>query len=146
MVAVRRASDGQSYSLFPDPDAFKVPPLAAFRSEEERGSFATPRFGRYIRMDLPPNGPARRLFSFVPTDPKERRDAFDPAVVEWPRHRGRVIVITTGLNEEWNDWGKTLSFAPFIQELLRFAVTGGFAANRPGGEPLEIMSRTLSSA
>jgi hypothetical protein len=137
LVAVRRAGEGQSYSLFPDPDAFKVPPLAAFRSEEERGSFSTPRFGRYVRMDLPPNGPARRLFSFVPTDPKERRDAFDPAVVEWPKHRGRVVVITTGLNEEWNDWGKTLSFAPFVQELLRFAVTGGPRRTVQAGEPLE---------
>lgn len=137
LVGVRRAGEGQAYTLFPDADAFKVPPLAAFRSEEERGSFATPRFGRYVRLDLPPNGPARRLFSFVPTDPKEKHDAFDPAVVEFLRHRGRVVVITTALNEEWNDWGKTLSFAPFVQELLRFVVTGGPRQTVQAGEPLE---------
>ena len=49
-------------------DAFKQAPLAAFRSEQERASLATPRFGRYIRLDVPANGPARRLFAFVSSD------------------------------------------------------------------------------
>ena len=56
LVGVRRAADGHYFSLFADDDAFKQPPLAAFRSEQERSSFATPQFGRYVRLDLPADG------------------------------------------------------------------------------------------
>src|SRR5262245_44709336 len=137
LVGVRRAADGQFYTLFADEDALKQPPLSAFRSEEERASFATPRFGRYVRLDVPPNGPARRLFSFVPSDKAERADRFDPAVIEWPKHRGRVIVFTSSLNTDWNEWPRTLSYPPFLQELLRFAVAPAARQTIQAGEAIE---------
>src|SRR5262245_52208325 len=137
LVGVRRAADGQYFSLFADADAFKQSPLSGFRSEKEQSSFATPRFGRYIRLDLPPNGPARRLFSFVSSGGDEKQNQLDPAVVEWPRHRGRVIVFASSLNADWNEWPRTLSFAPFIQELLRFAVAPATRQTIQAGEPLE---------
>jgi Aerotolerance regulator N-terminal/von Willebrand factor type A domain len=137
LVGVRRASEGQYYSLFADEDAFKLPPLMAFRSEQERTTFATPRFGRYVRMDVPANGPARRLFAFVPSDRAEKIDRLDPAVIEWPRHRGRVVVFTSSLNTDWNEWPRTLSYPPFVQELLRFLVSTATRQTVQAGESLE---------
>src|SRR5262245_3535161 len=137
LVGVRRAAEGQYFTLTADEESFKQPPLSGFKSEKERSSFSTPRFGRYIRMDLPPAGPARRVFSFLPSEQGPRDEALDAAVVEWPRHRGRVIVFTTSLNADWTEWPRALSFAPFIQELLRFAVTGATRQTIQVGEPLE---------
>jgi von Willebrand factor type A domain/Aerotolerance regulator N-terminal len=137
LVGIRRAADGQYFTLFADDDAFKQAPLSAFRSEQERSSFATPHFGRYIRLDIPANGPARRLFAFVSSDRNEKADRLDPAVIEWPKHRGRVIVFTTSLNTDWNEWPRTLSYPPFIQELLRFAVGGATRQTVAAGESLE---------
>jgi hypothetical protein len=137
LVGVRRAGDGQYFTLTADEESFKQPPLSGFKSEKERSSFSTPRFGRYIRMDLPPAGPARRIFSFLPSEPGPKADAPDAAIVEWPRHRGRVIVFTSSLNADWTEWPRALSFAPFIQELLRFAVTGATRQTIQVGEPLE---------
>jgi hypothetical protein len=137
LVGVRRAASGQYFTLVADEEAFKHPPLAAFRTEKEQASFATPRFGRYVRLDLPRNGPARRLFSFLPSDTGANPGPLDAAVVEWPRHRGRVIVFTSSLNADWNEWPRTLSYAPFIQEVLRFTVSGGTRATVQAGDPLE---------
>ena len=58
-------------------------------------------------------------------------------MIEWPRNRGRVIIFTSSLNADWNDWPRTLSYPPFVQELLRFAVAGGTRQTVAAGEPLE---------
>jgi hypothetical protein len=137
LVGVRRAGEGQYYSLHADEEAFQQPPLSGFKSEKERSSFATPHFGRYIRLDLPPTGAARRIFSFLPSDRSGKVEKLDPAVIEWPRHRGRVIVFTSSLNADWTEWPRTLSFAPFVQELLRFAVSVATRKTVQAGEPLE---------
>ena len=137
LVGIRRAADGQYFTLLTDDEGFKHAPLAAFRTEQERSSFGTPRFGRYIRLEVPRNGPARRIFGFLPSERTANPGPLDPAVVEWPRHRGRVIVFTSSLNSDWNDWPRTLSYPPFIQELLRYAVAGGGRQTVTAGEPLE---------
>lgn len=137
LVGVRRAPNGQYFTLLTDEDEFKQPPLAAFRTEQEQSSFGTPRFGRYVRLDVPRTGPARRIFNFLPSERTPNAATLDPAVIEWPRHRGRVIVVTSTLNADWNDWPRTLSYPPFIQELLRFAVSGGTRQTLHAGEPLE---------
>jgi hypothetical protein len=137
LVGVRRAPDRQYFTLLADEGGFKQPPLAAFRTEQEQASFATPQFGRYVRLDVPRNGPARRIFSFLPSETGTNPGPLDPAVVEWPRHRGRVIVFTSSLNADWNEWPRTLSYAPFFQEVLRFAVSGGTRPTVQAGEPLE---------
>ena len=137
LVGVRRAENGQHFSLVADEEAFKLPPLSAFRSESERSSFTTPYFGRYIQLDVPANGPARRLFSFLPSNRNGKAERLDPAAIEWPRHRGRVIVFASSLNADWNEWPRTLSFAPFIQELLRFSVSGATRQTLLAGESIE---------
>src|SRR5262249_13949521 len=49
----------------------------------------------------------------------------DPAIVEWTHFRGRVVLITTTVNQDWTDeWPKSPSFLPLMQEVLRFSVAG----------------------
>ena len=137
LTEVKRANEGQYFSLHSDDEAFKVPPLSAFRSEEERTSFSTPRFDRFVRMDLPANSAARRLFSFVPSTKEAKQTRPEPAIVEFPRHRGRVIVFTSSFNTDWNEWPRTLSYAPFVQEVLRFAVSSNVRQTVLAGAALE---------
>lgn len=137
LVGVRRAGEGEYFTLVADEESFKQPPLSRFKSERERSSFSTPRFGRYVRLDLPPNGPARRIFNFLPSDRGAKAEPLDAAVIEWPKHRGRVVVFTSSLNADWTEWPRALSFAPFIQELLRFAVSGATRQTIQAGEPYE---------
>ncbi len=137
LLGVRRAGAGKFFTLLADAESFKHPPLSRFRSEREQSSFSTPHFGRYVQIDLPPNGPARRIFNFLPSEAGSNPGALDAAVVEWPRHRGRVILFTSSLNTDWTEWPRALSFAPFVQELLRFAVAGAVRQTIPVGDPLE---------
>ncbi len=40
------------------------------------------------------------------------------------RYRGKVILVTTTLNLDWNNWPVSPSYLAMMQELLRFAVSG----------------------
>ena len=77
----------------------------------------------------------------------------EPALVEWqsllpgpqgergqtPGHyRGRVVLFTSTLNMDWNSWPVSPSFAPLMQELLRYAVSGRLREQAVTvGDPLE---------
>jgi Mg-chelatase subunit ChlD len=98
-------------------------PLAAFRAADDRAALASVAFRGYLRMDAPPDGRARRVLSFVPASPPPDAPTRkpDPAVVEWQRHRGRVVVYTSTFNQDWTLWPLAPTYLPFVQEALRFA-------------------------
>ena len=102
-------------------------PLAAFRAADDRAALASVAFRGYVRMDAPPDGRARRVLSFVPAGtpgvdtPGSPGRKPDPAVVEWPRHRGRVVVYTSSFNQDWTLWPLAPTYLPFVHEALRFA-------------------------
>jgi hypothetical protein len=94
------------------------------------------------RQDKKADGPAPppKTALNLPTD--------DPAIVEWQpplphveklkgsndstrltnraptRYRGKVILITTSVNLDWNSWAGSPSYGALMQELLRVAVSG----------------------
>ncbi len=152
LLGVKRAEGKDWYSLYADEDAFKAPPLNACRSEQERAALTSPQFHQYVRLQAPVNGPARRIFSFQPqyseveSEPAgaPRTALLDPAVVDFPRHRGRVIVYTSAFNPErlgrdrfWTNWPPHPTFLPFWHETLRYAVSAGQRRNLQAGESLE---------
>jgi hypothetical protein len=102
-------------------------PLAAFRAADDRAALASVAFRGYVRMDAPLDGRARRVLSFVPAGapgadaPAAPTRKPDPAVVEWQRHRGRVVVYTSTFNQDWTLWPLAPTYLPFVQETLRFA-------------------------
>jgi Aerotolerance regulator N-terminal/von Willebrand factor type A domain len=90
----------------------------------------------------------RQLLAFMPEirSGQERRAGFqtgsghagDPALVEWTRSRGRVLLFTSTVNMDWTAWPISPSFPALMQELLRFAVAGRLREQAVlVGEPLE---------
>jgi hypothetical protein len=56
-----------------------------------------------------------------PRTPKERAAA---ALRGISRYRGKVVLLTTTVNLDWNSWPSSPSFPAMMQELTRFAVAG----------------------
>ncbi len=84
---------------------------------------------------------AHTLLSFTPVllpgkDPSAVRPPGGPAVLEWRppasgkdaadrgQLRGRVVLVTTTLNADWNSWPASPVFPPFIDRLMHFAAAG----------------------
>ena len=138
-----KAADEVGFRLAADDDAYRRPPLAVFRDDNARAGLVSVPFKKYVRLDAPADGRARRILSFVPAKAavappgSADEDRPDPAVVEWPRHRGRVVVYTSTFNTEWTDWPVLPSFLPFAHELLRFAAANPDRHTVRVGEPIE---------
>ena len=128
------------FTLAADDEAFRRPPLAAFQGDNARAGLAGVPFHGYVRLDAPADGRARRVLSFAPglelpsgSPAWARRLTLfalgyplgpaDPAVVEWPWQRGRVVVYTSTFHPdvEWTRWPVLPTYLPFAHQLLRFA-------------------------
>src|SRR5207245_1032114 len=115
------------------------PPLAAFSDENDRATLLSARFREYIKVA--PSSAARTLLSFLPANsvkapPGSASGPLDPAVIEWQRHRGRVVLVTTTANIDWNSWAGSPAYLPFVHELTRFAALGAPPRVVNAGEPL----------
>jgi hypothetical protein len=135
LMGLQAAPERRYFNLFAEEKDYHVPPLDAFGSEQDRIGLLTARFQQYVRAELLPRSNARKILSFMPeattvSAGATERDVGmilpvgDPAVVEWSRHRGRVILFTSTVNMDWTSWPLSPSFPAFIQELLHFAVAG----------------------
>jgi hypothetical protein len=117
--------DEPGFRFTAEEEAYHRPPLLLFRDENIRAQLINVPFKTYLRLDAPQDGRARRILSFAPANgvaqPANRKP--DPALVEWNRHRGRVVVFTSSFNEDWNHWPPLRTYLPFQQELLRFAAS-----------------------
>lgn len=127
--------DEAGVRLHADEESYRRPPLAAFRDDNARAGLTSVPFKKYIRLDAPVGGRARRIASFI--TPGNQQGAMDPAVVEWPRHRGRVVIYTSTFNTDWTDWPVLPSYLPFVHEVLRFASTNPDRHTVLVGEPIE---------
>jgi hypothetical protein len=138
-VKAAASPDDPGFRLAADDDAYHRAPLAAFQDDNSRGGLTAVPFRQYVTLDPAADGRARRVLSFVPAaaaKPAEGQKP-DPAVVESPRHRGRVVVYTSTFNTDWTDWPRLPSFLPFAHELLRFAATNPDRHTVRVGDPLE---------
>lgn len=137
-VVGSNSADDPGFRLVADEAAFRQPPLAAeFQDVNGRAGLTAVPFHKYVRLELAP-GRGRRILSFAPANadkPDDRKP--DPAVVEWPRHRGRVVVYTSSFNRDWNDWPILPTYPVFAGELLRFAATNPERQSIRVGEAIE---------
>lgn len=135
LLGFQRAAADRMFTFYADEDAYRRPPLDAFAGDDDRTGLQIPRFRQYVRAELAPKGQARKVLSFMPEPltaaaaKKTIADgtalpAGDPALIEWPRYRGRVLLLTTTVNMEWTTWPVSPSYLPMMQELLRYAVAG----------------------
>lgn len=147
----KAAPDQAEFRLAADEKAYTLDPLTAFRVDNARAGLVSVPFKKYLPLDAPPKpadktepqlpdliaeGLARPVLSFVPTG-AAKAGAADPAVVEFTRHRGRVVVYTSTFNRDWTDWPVLPSYLPMMHELLRFATTNPDRHTVRAGEPLE---------
>jgi hypothetical protein len=134
----RQSAPPKSYfNLFAGSDErdYKDPPLNAFTDFRDRESLRAARFRQYVRAELAPGSRARKILSFMPeastasagNQDRNHADplpAGDPALVEWSRYRGRVVLFTSTVNMDWTSWPVSPSFPALLQEVLHFAVAG----------------------
>jgi hypothetical protein len=144
LLGRQQAPEQRAFTLYTDEQNYKEPPLEAFAADKDKASLLSARFREYVRVELPPRGRARRVLSFMPeatgTDKSDAEPlpVNDPAIVEWQRYRGRVVLVTTTVNMDWTTWPISPSFAALMQELLRFAVAGRLREQAAVvGDPLE---------
>ncbi|HEX4607629.1 MAG TPA: hypothetical protein VH092_05425, partial [Urbifossiella sp.] len=133
---VTSGPDDPGYRLTADDAEFRRPgsPLAAFREDNPRAGLVTVPFRSYVKMA---DGAARRVLSFVPGGGKATDQKPDPAVLEWARFRGRVVVYTSTFNRDWTEWPVFPSFLEFQHELLRFASANPDRHTARVGDPIE---------
>jgi hypothetical protein len=136
LLGAQKVSENDYFRLFADEKSFHEPPLEAFAADRDRNSLFSARFRQYLRVELPQRGQARKILSFMPeitASPSgaaaERGKAGtlpmgDPALIEWPRRRGRVLLFTSTMNMDWTSWPASPSFPALVQEILPYAVAG----------------------
>jgi hypothetical protein len=148
-----KANEGFNFQLAMEPDADREDPLKPFRSESAREHLLASRFQQFIQTEPVPRAGPRRILSFVPAaipgKPKASPLSGGPAILEWRppagsqpgagRMRGRVVLVTTTVNADWNNWPASPSFPALMQELLYYASAARLREQVVQvGEPIEL--------
>ncbi|HTU89070.1 MAG TPA: BatA domain-containing protein, partial [Gemmataceae bacterium] len=153
-----KANGGYDFQLAMDADADREDPLKPFRSESAREFLLAARFRQFVHTEPAPRASPRRVLSFVPVaipgQAKATPLSGGPAILDWRppagshpergnqgegRMRGRVVLITTTVNADWNNWPTSPSFAPLMQELLYYASAARLREQVVQvGEPIEL--------
>src|SRR5438874_2364094 len=114
LVGRERAPEDRFYTLYADDEGYKKPPLADFGADNGKTILQSVPFYEYVVAELAPSGRARKVLSFMPDaqvsqigagqtpvsgktgkpGPAKSMRVEDPAIVEWTRFRGRVVLIT----------------------------------------------------
>ncbi len=120
------ASDSTSGAFVFDPGNYTHPVLGEFRGLADNG-LATTVTIRYLRTRPHPGSNVALAF-----------DSGDPAILTRRMGHGRVVLVTTSLDDRWTTWPVlSASYLPMVHELIRFAVSGRWSARqRQVGEPI----------
>lgn len=98
-----------------DPGDFVHPIVRPFQGNPGAGLELTKTFS-YIKVQLADDRGATVALRF---------SSGDPAIVEAPYGRGRVILVTTSVDREWSTWAVWgQSLIPLMHETVNFAVSG----------------------
>ena len=101
-----------------DAGDFSHPIVRPFQGNPGAGLELTKTFA-YFKTEVPENRGARVALRF---------SNGDPAIVDAPYGRGRVILITTSVDREWSTWAVWgHSLIPLIHETVHYAVSGRWA-------------------
>ena len=174
LVGPQSAGRVYQFQLALEADSDRLPPIRAFRGDEDRASLLAPRFTRFYQTGHPAAGvKPRRILSFNPViiPGKEagvstvRVPASGPAILEWnppspqeqsqktlttltsPRLRGKVVLVCGPVNSDWSNWPASPSFPALMNELLYFASSGRLQEQAiEVGQGLELFLPGVASA
>jgi hypothetical protein len=159
LLSVQQTTAERPFMFFAALDDFQKPPLMAFDEIIGRFNLLEPRFYQYVRAELPAKGRGRKVLSFVPEPqkpaapvpgkaepPRTALPTGDAAVIEAPYQRGRVVLITTTVNKDWNNWADRPALPELMHELLQFAVAGRLHGQALlVGDPIEELPQSAAS-
>ena len=84
---------------------------------------------QFHKLKLPEDSTAQVALAF---------DNGDPAVIEAPRHRGKVIQVATSADAGWTTWPLHPSYPPVMEQIVLQAASGRLAErNVRVGQPLD---------
>jgi hypothetical protein len=92
---------------------------------------------RYHKLTVPAGSQAKVALAF---------SSGDPAIVEAPRYRGRVIQVATSADAGWSTWPLHPSYAPVMEQIVLQASGGRLAErNVRVGQPLDMVLPATAS-
>ncbi|MEO6811910.1 MAG: BatA domain-containing protein [Isosphaeraceae bacterium] len=124
-------TEGSSGRFVFNPLGFKHPIIAEFTGQSPgvTASLTRVKTARFHKLILPKNTSARVALAF---------DNGDPAVIEAPRHRGRVIQVATTADVGWTTWPLHPSYPAVMQQIVLEAASGRTAErNVRVGQPID---------
>jgi hypothetical protein len=124
-------SDRKQSAFDFNPLGFSHPIVAPFAGADAPviAGLVNAKTWRYHKLTIPPGSQAKVALAF---------SSGDPAIVEAPRHRGRVIQVATSADSGWTTWPLHTSFAPVMEQVVLQAAGGRLAErNVRVGQPLD---------
>jgi hypothetical protein len=114
-----------------DPLNFRHPLLAEFRGESDPVTAGLTRAisWQYHKLTIPKESNAQIALAF---------ESGDPAVIEAPRFRGKVIQVATSADAGWTTWPLHNSYPPVMQQMILQAAAGRMTErNIKVGQPFD---------
>jgi hypothetical protein len=147
LIGVQQAPPEFIFTPQASEETYREPPLRAFASDDDRIALRSVRIRKYVRAKLPQDLRARTILSLIPFREGEGKDdagkdlpSTDPLLIEWnpplpkeekqttkvgsDRYRGKVILMTSTWNMDWNSWPGSPSYLAMVQELTRLGLSG----------------------
>jgi len=120
LVARKTTPDPKGFTLDFKPNAPLHPVLSVFRGEENSGLDTAPVY-TYYQVELDPEAKAEIVLSYVAGD----KETHDPAITVHPVGKGRVVMVSTTANGDWNNLTPKPAYVALIHELLAGTVDVG---------------------
>ena len=134
LVARKTTADTKGFTLDFKPNAPLHPVLNIFRGEENSGLDTAPIY-TYYQVEVAPDSKAEVILKFV----EGAKETNDPAITVHPVGRGRVVMVATTANGEWNNLPPKPAYVALIHELLAGTVdVGDKWMNLTVGQAMEI--------
>ncbi len=114
-----------------NPLGYRHPLVAEFRGESDpvTAGLTLTAIWQYHKLTLPAESQAQIAVAF---------DSGDPAIIEAPRGRGKVILVATSADAGWNSWPLHNSYPPVMQQMVLQAAAGRLAErNIRVGQPYD---------
>jgi Aerotolerance regulator N-terminal/von Willebrand factor type A domain len=114
-----------------DPLGYRHPIVAEFRGESDQviAGLTLALVWQYHKLKLPKDSTAQVALAF---------DDHDPAVIEAPHGRGKVILVATSADADWTTWPLHNSYPPIMQQIVLQAASGRLAErNIRVGQPYD---------
>ncbi|MBX3437173.1 MAG: BatA domain-containing protein [Planctomycetaceae bacterium] len=124
---VRIVDAGETPFQFGEPVARH--PLTQAFAGNPRSGLTTSNTHRYVEVQLPDDSAARTVLAF---------SHGAPALIEHAFGAGRVVLVTTSLDDRWGSWALWPSFLPMMHELVKYVASGRTTQHALVGQSLRI--------